>query len=310
MTTTANTRTDSPWLGSLLAFGALLAAVIWSYAPELADMMAKWSSDPQYSHAYLVPAFSLYLLWRYCPTSTAAFRPSWWGLLLMALGVALRLVGVVVFFDWLVAASLLPLLAGAVLLVAGPAALRWSWRSIGFLVFMVPLPFRVETALSHPLQRMATIASTFVLQTLGRPAFSEGNVIVINDMRLGVEEACNGLGMLMLFFAMATAVAMLIERPWWEKVVVVVSAIPIAVGVNVIRIIATSILYETAGKYWGDKVFHDFAGWLMMPMALAALGLELKFLSHLFIEVKAPERGPLRMNVPTGRKAPVVPAVR
>jgi exosortase len=288
-------------------------------------MGRKWAGDPQYSHGYLVPLFSLYLLWSRRPgrnpksqvpnpnssglgfgISDVEFRPSWWGLAVLSGGVLLRLAGAYVFFDWLEAVSLLAVLAGAVLLLGGWPALRWSWPAIAFLGFMVPLPFRVETALSHPLQRMATVASTYILQTLGRPAFAEGNVIVINESRIGVVEACNGLGMLLLFFALATAVAVLAPRLHWaERLLIVATAAPVAVLANVARITVTAFLHEFVSAHWADVVFHDLAGWLMMPLALGLLYLEMCVLSRLFVTAPAADRrapaarGPRPVRLPT-----------
>src|SRR5262249_29151048 len=159
--------------------------------------------------------------------------------------------------------------------------------------FMIPLPHRLETGLSQPLQSLATHASTYALQTMGFPAFSEGNVILLNDSRIGVVEACNGLGMMLLFFALATGMALVVERPWPDRVVILISAAPVAVLSNVIRITGTSVLYEAAGQRWGDLVFHDLAGWLMMPMALGMLWLELKVLSWLLVEAPPKEHFPV-----------------
>jgi exosortase len=264
-------------------------------------MAAKWTNDPQYSHAYLVPAFAVVLLWlRRRHLAGGRLCPNWWGILPLLAGVGLRLVGTLVYFDWLEAVSLLPMLAGAALLLGGRPALRWSWLAIAFLVFMIPLPFRVETGLAQPLQGLATRVSTYVLQTLGRPAFAEGNLIVVNDVTVGVVEACSGLGMLLLFFALATAVAILSNRPLLDKALIVASAAPIAVGVNVLRISVTSILYEAVGGRWADLVFHDLAGWLMMPAALGLLGLELKVLSRLLSELP-PERPSVLAPFPVAR---------
>jgi exosortase len=227
-------------------------------------------------------------------------RPSWWGLPLLAAGVLLRLAGSYVFFDWLEAVSLLPLLAGAALLLGGRPAFRWSWPAIAFLVFMIPLPFRVERGLSHPLQRVATQASTYVLQLIGQPAFSEGNVIVVGDARVGVAEACNGLGMLLLFFALATAVAVVARRSLVEKVIIVASAAPVAVIANVARCTVTSLLHEYVGGRWADVVFHDLAGWLMMPLALGLLWLELLVLSRLLVDAEVPGR-PVPRGLRTAR---------
>jgi exosortase len=210
----------------------------------------------------------------------------------LAAGLGLRLAGAYWYVDWLEAVSLLPVLAGAALLLAGWPALRRAGLAIGFLGFMIPLPYRVETALAQPLQRVATSLSTYVLQTIGLPAVAEGNIILINEARIGVVEACNGLGMLLLFFAVAAGVALQVRRSWVERAILVASAAPIAVAANVTRITVTGLLHASAGSRWADAVFHDLAGWLMMPLALGLLWLELQVLSRLVIEVECPS-GPV-----------------
>ena len=147
---------------------------------------------------------------------------------------------------------------------------------------MIPLPYQLAVAMAGPLQHVATTASTYLLQTLGMPAIAEGNVILLNEASLGIVEACSGLRMLVVFFALSTAVALVARRPFWERVFLGFSAIPIALFTNVVRITATGVAYETVGGEAGHFIFHDLAGWLMMPLALALLGLELKFLTHLF----------------------------
>jgi exosortase len=281
---------------------SLAAVVLWAYWPVFVEMYSKWQKDPQYSHGYLVPIFAGFLLWfRRSSMDVAAWRPSVWGLPILALGVLLKLAGAYAFFDWLEQISLLPLLAGAVLLLAGPAALRWSWPAIAFLAFMFPLPFRAETALSLPLQRIATHVTTYVLQTVGLPAFAEGNVIVLNETRIEVMEACNGLGMFILFFAMATAVAIVVQRPLIEKLLIVATAAPVAVAANVMRLTVTTLLYEFVSPKRGEQ-FHDYAGWTMMLFALGLLGLELLVLSRLFVDRRPAQRiGPLGMTGPAPR---------
>lgn len=199
---------------------------------------------------------------------------------MIALGVVLKGVGTIFYYDWVDAVSLLPTLAGLVVLLGGWPALGWAWPSIAFLFFMIPLPFRVERALGWPLQIVATKASTFVLQTCGLAALADGNVIHMTHGDVGVVEACSGMGILLLFFSVSTALALVIQRPLFDKIVIVLSAIPIALISNIIRVSATGILHETVGERIANLVFHDLAGWLMMPLALALLGVELWFLKH------------------------------
>jgi exosortase len=266
------------WLGIVVAL-----ALIWVFWPTLTDLAARWGSDSRYSHGYLVPLFAGYLVWaRRGLFTPEGARLSWLGLPLLLAGLALRFTGTYLYFDWLTAVALLPCLAGLVLMVGGWRALACAWPAIAFLVLMVPLPFRVEVALAHPLQRVATIASTYALQTLGFAAFSEGNVIRLGDVRIGVVEACSGLSMLMIFFALSTAVSLLIRRSWPIRGIIFISAVPIALIANITRITVTAILYKTVGSELADYVFHDLAGWLMMPLALVLMWGELMVLNWVF----------------------------
>jgi exosortase len=264
--------------------GLLAMGLIWFYWPTVAEMVHRWSTDPRYAHGYLVPVFAVVLLWlRRQRLAGFTLRPSLGGLALIGVALALRLAGAYFYFGWLEAASLLPALAGLCVLVGGWRSLRWSWPAIAFLIFMVPLPFRLEGALAYPLQRVATKASTYALQTLGFPALAEGNVILLDDVEIGVVEACSGLSMLFTFFAMAIGVVLVIRTPWLDKILIVASAIPIALLMNVIRITVTGVLHETVGSRVANLVFHDLAGWLMMPMAVGLLWLELALLARLFV---------------------------
>ena len=264
----------------------LVLALLWAYGETLADLTRQWSTDPQHSHGYLVPMFAAVLLYlrrdRFAPREWSAAP---WGVVALLAGLAAWFAGTHFHLSWLEGISLLPCLAGIVLLAGGLHAWRWAWPSIAFLAFMVPLPYRAAVALPDSLQRVATLTSTFALQTLGLPAVAEGNVILLSEVELGVVEACSGLRMLVIFFALAAGVALLIRRPLWEKALILASAAPIAVIVNVTRITATGVLHELVGSRLANAVFHDFAGWVMMPLALALLWLELQALSRLLIEV-------------------------
>jgi exosortase len=277
----------------LLLPGAVAAALTWAYWPALAAMARKWADDPQYSHGFLVGPFVLFLLWtRRRQLPPRPWPPSPWGLALLAGGAALRLAGAFVYIDWVEAVSLLPSLAGLVLLTAGWPGLRWSWPGIAFLLFMIPLPSRVEASLAEPLQRLAAVASSHALQALGRPAGAEGNVIVVDDLRVEVAAACSGLGSLFVFFALATGLALLVRRPLFDRLLLVLSAAPIALVANVVRITLTVVLHDAVGG-GTYETFHELAGWFMMILALGLLRAELWLLDRLFVgpAVEARKRG-------------------
>jgi exosortase len=273
---------------------ALVVVLVGTHWATLEHMADRWTNDPQYSHGFVVPIFALIVLWsRRAMLNEITWNPAGTGAALMAIGVMVRFIAVQSDIEPLDALSLLPTAFGLVLLVGGWSVLGWSWPALAFLAFMMPLPFSIETALALPLRRIATEMSTYALQTLGCQAIAEGNIIFIEDMRLGVEEACSGLGMLMTFFALATALAMIVNAPLKDRLMLIASAIPIAILANVIRITATGVAYHLAGKDSpvAEMIYHDLAGWLMMPLALAMLWVELKFLANLFVE--APDDAPL-----------------
>jgi exosortase len=303
-----NRQPKRAFAAAVLVLGGLVA---WVYWPTLQLLVQTWTSDPQYSHGYLVPVFAVFLLWyRRSRADFANWHVSWWGVALLAAAGLIRMAGGFLSFDWLDAMALLPCLAGLALLLGGRPALAWSWPAIAFLAFMVPLPYRLAHSLSGPLQALATQMSGYLMQMLGLPAFVEGNTILLDGHRIAVVEACSGLSMLITFGALATAFAILVRRPMLDRVLFVLSAIPIAIVANVCRISATGVAMHTAGPELADKIFHDLAGWLMMPLAIGLLALEMKLLDVLLV-APAPSRvRPPIPGVAAGQTAPPAPPAR
>ncbi len=265
----------------------VLPFLLWAYWPALTGLTQRWLSDARYSHGLIVPLLALLVWWvRRRARPLLEKQPSWLGLPVLVSGASLRLIGAYYYLDFFDGLSLLPMLLGMVLLIGGWPLARQMTPAIGVLFFMLPLPFQLEGAVSAPLQRLGTVVSTFALQTLGLPAVSEGNIILIDDLSIGVLEACNGLGMLSAFFAISTTVALVIRRPLLDRLTVFLSAIPIGVLMNLLRLTATGLVYAVIGAPAAQTFFHDLAGWLMMPLALAAVGLELFLLRRLFPEIE------------------------
>ena len=291
--------------------GLLAASLLWAYWPTLYDLERTWSRDPRYSHGYLVPVFALYVLWLRRAYRSDRGDASWIGVLLFLIGAVLNFVGAYSYFTWLDSISLLVSLAGLCAVLGGPAALKWAWPSIAFLIFMVPLPYRIETTLGTPLQRLATVVSTYALQVLGIPAFSSGNTIIINDYTIGIIDACNGLGASYMVLACAVGAALMIHRPLVDKTILIASAIPIALVANATRVTLTGVLHELMGKGAADHVEHDLAGWLTMPLALALLYVEYQLLLRLFIEPADSTALPIdRSEKSTALAQPAVPEMR
>ncbi len=266
----------------------LASALLWGFWPTLQSLGGVWATDPRYSHGFFIPLFSLYLLWarRALLFGTCA-RPSPWGLGPIALGAVMHVGGAAANQDWIEAASLVPSLAGLCVLALGWRSLRFALAPITFLVFMIPLPYRVELGLGGPLQDLATLSSAIILQLLGLPALQEGNTITLGHAKIGVVEACNGLSMLTFFFAISVGLTLVSSRPWLERALIVAGSIPIALVSNVARITGTALLVDGVGHGVAGIDFHDLTGYLMMPLALCLLHAETILISHLLREVPA-----------------------
>jgi exosortase/archaeosortase family protein len=184
---------------------------------------------------------------------------------------------------------------------------RWAWAPIASLMFMYPLPDEATRYLLGPLQTVATILSTYTLQTIGLDAFRDGNRIILGDGQvLGVVDACSGLKMLTIFVWLAVMLMMVGGLEWWENLVIAASAIPIALACNAFRITVAGILYHFEDSLQGvstslagmglleqgqslAEAFHDSlpAAVLMMLMAVGFLVLEMKILSYLVVVEEA-----------------------
>lgn len=270
----------------LAILGALFAVLFYTYWNTFVRVERAWSTNPLYSHGYLIPIFTIVLIWlRREPFTRVSNGARWCGLLLLAIGLGVRLWSTNYYFFKIDNYSFVLCLAAIFLLVGGWRTMRWAGPGIGFLVFMFPLPSRIETSVLFNLQKLATIVSTYVLQLLGVIAHREGNIINIDDIQLNIVDACSGLRMLTIFVALAVAIILVIDRPWWDRLIILISAVPIALIVNIVRVTTTGIFYMTiAGESeWVQKFSHDGAGLFMMPLAMGLLYFEIQLLSQLAI---------------------------
>jgi len=298
-----------------LAGGALL--IIWAFFSTIGLLVDKWIADPQYSHGFLVPLFSLYLLRRAVietPATSglhqwyglrqvvmsvvvvmqaAASSPAWRstprpiiaiGLLVIAFG--LRLLSGGLLFIQLDAFALMLSLTALAFAMGGSRMARVTAPAVIFLIFMVPLPYELERNVGGPLKIIATESSVFFLQTIGYPAVAEGNVILIDEVRLGVIDACSGLKMLVTFSAFAFGAVLILDRTWFEKFLVVLGVVPIAVITNVLRITATGVVYTLTNDKAIQTNAHEYFGFAMMPVGLGLLALQLWVLGRLVVQPK------------------------
>jgi exosortase len=254
------------------------------YYHDVARQLAvRWYNDPNYSHGFFVPLFSLYFLWeKRSGLAAIPWKGSLLGLPVILAGAGLKGMGHLLFSPYLAGVSLVVVIAGVVLLCWGRQMMRHTWVPVAFLFLMLPLPRPVYESVALPLQRFAAMFATVVLQAVSIPVLREGNIIHFAGKSLEVAQACSGMRLLVGFVAMGIAVAYLSGNPIWHKAIVVVSAFPIAVVANAIRVTGTGVLYHHVSEKAAEGFFHAFSGWLMFLLALGVLMLESLVLLRLF----------------------------
>jgi len=273
------------------SIGLLAVPVVALYLDDWARMIPRWWSDPDYTHGFFVPLFALYFVWEQWGRLTSmAAKPSWLGLPPLLVGVAIKVW--TLFYDspFVSCVSMVFVISGVVLLTAGRRVFRTLAVPIFFLILMMPLPTPIYNRVALPMRQFAAVVSTAVLQGLGIPVLREGNVLVLPETTLEVAEACSGMRFLTGFIALGVAFAYLCRRPFWERIVLLASSIPIAILANALRVTVIALLTHWGFKSFVDGLPHSGTAMVLFGFSAVVLWVEYYVLSHLFIEDALPAK--------------------
>jgi len=267
------------WL-QLSVTGVLLVVLYWRIVP---DMVLQWKQDENYSHGFLVPLIAGYFLWQSWPElKDRAVAPSNWGFVVLVLGLLQLLIAWVGTEYFTMRSSLIVLIAALVLLLFGWQLLKEMALPIGYLIFMVPIPYIIYDMVAFPLKLFVTKVSVWFLQLCGVIVMREGNIIMFPSTTLEVADACSGIRSILSLLALAVAYSFFIQIPAKFRVLVMLMALPIAVFTNALRVIITGFLAQWWGAKAAEGFFHEFAGLAVFALAmvlLVGLGMLLKKLS-------------------------------
>jgi exosortase len=260
----------------------------------------KYRMDANWSHGFIIPLFSLYLLYvRREEILSAPRRSSAWGLAILLAGLAGSALAVhPIRNNYFSHVCLVVALFGLVAYLAGWKVIRVAWLPVVYLILAMPLPDTTYEKIALPLQRLAAYSSGVLLKLFG-------TVIQVDSLRLNVvsrsgahyppltvEEACSGIRSMMAFVALAVAWAYITDRPWWQRGLLVLAGLPILVACNILRVTLTATMYVIDQPQFGQKFMHEFMGMALLVPALLLLMLLSKFLSSLFVEVEEDEPAP------------------
>jgi exosortase len=258
----------------IVALGAGLGALFWSWLRN--QHQHSWSHE-DWSHSYFVPLISLYILWQHRADLARASVSIFWP------GLAVFLLGIVCYVFFLIGFpnhmgqgySLVITLLGMVLLMTGPRVMEVVFLPMSYMLLGVTIANKLEILITFRLQQVATQGAYVLLRILGVQADLRGNVIDITRADgtrlppLNVAEACSGMSMLIAFLALGVAVALVACSRWWQRVVLVMMAVPVAVGLNVLRIAVLGLL-SLADSNLASGEAHTLIGTLLLVPGLGA----------------------------------------
>jgi exosortase len=279
----------------------ILLALVFLYWTMLLKLGRDWWNDENYSHGLLIPFVIAYILWtqrervtRYVSRPNAIWGSM--GIMLGLFGLWAGTAGAELFVQ---RTSLVVMLAGIVVYFGGLTLLRLALVPLALIMLAIPIPAIVLNKIAFPLQLLASRCAVSAISAFNIPVLRQGNVIELMPLgatqpkRLEVVEACSGIRSLMTLVTLAVVFAYFTypregnsnqrgggegpgARPLksfavWRSIVIVSSAVPIAILTNVLRVSGTGVLARFYGSKVADGFFHSFSGWVMYVVAFLML---------------------------------------
>jgi exosortase len=254
--------------------GLIAAGFIWLYFRTLSGLVSDWSSDPNFSHGFLIPVISLYMVWyKKDQLREIPRQPSLIGLGIIVLGLLVHVVANIGAELFLMRFSMVITLSGIIIYALGIPRFKVMLIPVAYLIMMIPIPAILWNHVAFPLQLLAAKLSAQVIGFIGIPVFREGNILHLATTSLEVVDACSGLRSLTSLLALTGICAFLAPFSRIKKWILFFSAVPIAVAVNVIRLTITAAMAVWISPETAHGFLHDMSGLIMFGAALVLVYL-------------------------------------
>ncbi|WP_206057440.1 VPLPA-CTERM-specific exosortase XrtD [Nitrincola schmidtii] len=266
---------------TMALFGFALLASFFLAFGGLTEVVERWIKQEEYSHGFLIPLVSLYILWEKRLMIATDFKSgTWLGMPVIAAALIIAFIGEISALYILVQYSFLLLLAGFAITALGKAA-KHTVIPIVLLVFAIPLPYFLEAVLTARLQLWSSEIGVMFIKMMGIPVYLSGNIIDLGTYKLQVVEACSGLSYLFPLTCLGFIAAYFYQAPLWKRAVLFLSTIPITILMNSFRIGVTGWLVNGWGISHAEGFLHDFEGWIIFVACAAILALEIEILERI-----------------------------
>jgi len=252
--------------------GVITTCLVVMYYDVIAAMITDWSTNDNYSHGFLIPFISGYLIWRDKNNlSKIPIQPTNAGLFFLGGGLSLFVVSHIGAEFFTMRLSILIVLLGLAIFIGGWKLAKSLSLPVGYLIFMIPLPGIIWNKIAFPLKLFATKISVTAIESLGIPVFRDGNIIQLANTSLEVVDACSGLRSLTSLLALSAAFALVSQHSKGRKCVLFFSAVPIAILLNIFRLSITAVLAQYFGEQVAQGFLHEISGILVFALAFMLL---------------------------------------
>ena len=247
----------------------LTAVFLFVYQKAVLKLISDWSTDPNFSHGFLIPFVALYMIW-YKKTELEQIKskPSLAGIVIIIFGMMIHMAGTLGAELFLMRFSMIITLSGIIIYFCGYEIFRKILVPIAYLIMMIPIPSILWNQVAFPLQLFSAQISAQAINLLNIPVFREGNILHLANTSLEVVDACSGIRSLTSLLALTGAFAFLAPVSIFKKWGLFFSAIPIAVAVNVIRLTITGAMAAWIGPETAHGFLHDMSGLIIFGAAL------------------------------------------
>lgn len=252
------------WLAAIL-----MASFILAYLPVWKSLVGTWLTSDEYSHGFFVIPLSLYIVWRKKPKLVeTTVIPSRWGLAFVIFSLLLYLFARFAEIATVASFSMVALIAAVIVYLCGFAILREIAFPLMFLLFMIPVPAQIYSALTVPLQLFVTKASVWIAAHLTIPVYREGNVIHLPGQTLEVVRACSGLRSMISLLTLSAILGYFTLTSNFLRLILFFSGIPAAIAVNVIRVLVLMITFHYFTLDLTSGTTHTVFGLFIFILAL------------------------------------------
>lgn len=261
-------------------FLMLLSLWIACFHPLYSELANTWLNHSNNSHGLLVPFISLYFIYeKKEQLGEVEVTPFYLGAVFLLISMAGYLISLAGGIAFIARIMLVLSLISLILFALGKEVFKVIFFPLFFLLFMVPIPESFVALVSLPLQGFATTISAAIIKAFSIPVYQEGNMLYFAQTQLEVAQACSGIRSIVSLTMLSFIFVYLSKRGFSQKLILLLSAIPIALIANIIRVSGTGILAHFYGSIVAQGFLHEFSGLAVFVFGFLVLMLEFSLLN-------------------------------